>query len=152
MPVELRVIVQVHPDKAPIVVATVGNLDAVEDKIITPTIRDILRTIGGHDDRKVLDFMNKREQIVRLVEQVISPEGEKAGVTIQEVRMGEPYIPPELLIAAQRENLANQLQLTYVKEQRAQKQRITVERERATADQQAQLVAAEIAQQAAAHR
>ena len=152
VPVELRVIVQVHPEKAPIVVATVGTLDEVEDKIITPAVRDILRTIGGHDDRKVLDLMKKRDEIVKLVEEVIAPEGEKAGVTIQEVRMGEPYIPPEFLVAAQRENLANQLKQTYIKEQEAQKQRISVERERATADQQSTLVAAEIAKQAATHR
>jgi hypothetical protein len=152
VPVELRVIVQVQPEMAPIVVATVGDLNAVEDKIITPAIRDILRTIGGHDDRKVLDFMNKRDEIVKLVEQAVAPEGQKVGVTIKEVRLGEPYIPPELLVAAQRENLASQLKQTYIKEQAAQKQRITVERERATADQQSTLVKAEIAKQAAIHK
>lgn len=152
VPVELRVIVQVQPDKAPIVVASVGNLESVEDKIITPAIRDILRTIGGHDDRKVLDFMNNRDTIVKQLEAAVAPEGEKVGVTIKEVRLGEPYIPPELLVAAQRENLANQLRQTYVKEQEAQKQRISVERERATADQQSTLVAAEIAKQAAAFK
>lgn len=152
VPVELRVIVQVQPEKAPVVVATVGDLNAVEDKIITPAIRDILRTIGGHDDRKVLDFMNKRDDIVKLVEAAVAPEGEKAGVTIKEVRLGEPYIPPELLVAAQRENLAGQLKQTYIKEQAAQQQRIAVEREKATADQQSQLVKAEIAKQAAAHK
>jgi hypothetical protein len=152
VPVELRVIIQVQPAKAPIVVASVGNLENVENKIITPAIRDILRTIGGHPDRKVLDFMNKRDAIVKLVETALEPEGEKVGITIKEVRLGEPYIPPELLVAAQRENLANQLRLTYVKEQEAQKQRISVERERATADQQSTLVAAEIAKQAASYK
>ncbi|MBI1423714.1 MAG: hypothetical protein GC149_09645 [Gammaproteobacteria bacterium] len=152
VPVELRVIVQVQPSKAPIVIASVGSLENVEDKIITPAIRDILRTIGGHPERKVLDFMNKRDEIVKLMEAALEPEGEKVGITIKEVRLGEPYIPPELLVAAQRENLANQLRLTYVKEQEAQKQRISVERERATADQQSTLVAAEIAKQAAAFK
>ena len=140
VPVELRVIIQVQPAKAPVVVASVGNLSNVEDKIITPAIRDILRTIGGHEDRKVLDFMNKRDAIVKLLETALEPEGEKVGITIKEIRLGEPYIPPELLVAAQRENLANQLRQTYAKEQEAQKQRISVERERATADQQTTLV------------
>ena len=152
VPVEMRVIVQVHPDKAPIVVATIGDLQRVEDNIITPAIRDILRTIGGKADRKALDFMHKRDEITKLVEQAIANEGIKAGVSIQEVRMGEPAIPPELLVATLREQLAAQLKATYVKEQQAQKQRIAVERERATADQQAQLVAAEIAKQAASHK
>lgn len=152
VPVEMRIVVQVHPENAPIVVATIGDLQKVEDNIITPAIRDILRTIGGVKERKALDFMLKRDEIVKLLEKAIIPEGLKAGVSIQEVRMGEPAIPPELLVATLREQLATQLKTTYIKEQQAQKQRISVERERATADQQAQLVKAEIAKQAASHR
>jgi len=152
VPVEMRIVVQVHPENAPIVVATIGNLQQVEDNIITPAIRDILRTIGGVKERKALDFMLKRDEIVKLLEKAIIPEGLKAGVSIQEVRMGEPAIPPELLVATLREQLATQLKTTYIKEQQAQKQRIAVERERATADQQGQLVRAEIAKQAAKHR
>ncbi|MGB5326988.1 MAG: hypothetical protein WBO58_02080, partial [Gammaproteobacteria bacterium] len=114
-----------------------------------PAIRDILRTIGGHPDRKVMDLVEKRAEIVAEVERAIVPEGLKAGVTIQEVRMGEPAIPPELLVATLREQLAIQLQATYKKEQDAQRERIKVERERATADQQKELVAAEIRKKAA---
>jgi regulator of protease activity HflC (stomatin/prohibitin superfamily) len=145
-------VVQVHPQNAPKVVASVGDLQRVEDNIITPAIRDILRTIGGHRDRKVLDFVENRDEITELVEQTIAVEGEKAGVTIQEVRMGEPAIPPELLVATLREQLATQLNKTYQKEREAQKERIAVERERATADQQNTLVRAEIQKQAAGHR
>ena len=152
VPVEMRIVVQVHPENAPIVVATIGNLQQVEDNIITPAIRDILRTIGGVKERRALDFMLKRDEIVKLLEAAIIPEGLKAGVSIQEVRMGEPAIPPELLVATLREQLASQLKTTYIKEQQAQRQRISVERERATADQQGQLVKAEIAKQAAKHR
>lgn len=149
IPVEMRVIVQVHPKNAAQVVASVGTLKQVEDNIITPAIRDILRTIGGHSDRRALDFIEKRDEIVSLVEKAIGNEGLKAGVSIQEVRMGEPAIPPELLVATLREQLAAQLQQTYAKEKIAQKQRIAVERERSTANQQEELVRAEIAKQAA---
>lgn len=152
VPVDMRVVVQVYPKNAPKVVASVGDLQRVEDNIITPAIRDILRTIGGHSDRKVLDFVENRDEITELVEKTIAKEGEKAGVTIQEVRMGEPAIPPELLVATLREQLATQLNKTYQKEREAQKERISVERERATADQQNTLVRAEIQKQAAAHR
>ena len=150
-PVDMRVVIQVHPKNAPKVVASVGNLQRVEDNIITPAIRDILRTIGGHSDRKVMDFVENRGDIVELVEKSIAQEGDKAGVTIQEVRMGEPAIPPELLVATLREQLATQLNRTYQKERVAQKERISVERERASADQQHTLVTAEIKKQAAAH-
>lgn len=150
VPVDMRVVVQVYPKNAPKVVASVGELQQVEDNIITPAIRDILRTIGGHSQRRVLDFVEHRDEITELVEKAIAFEGEKAGVTIQEVRMGEPAIPPELLVATLREQLATQLNKTYQKEREAQKERIAVERERASADQQNTLVAAEIQKQAAA--
>lgn len=149
VPVDMRIVVAVNPAHAAKVVASVGGLVQVEDNIITPAIRDILRTIGGEPGRKVLDFIEKRAEIVAAVEKAIVPEGLKAGVTIQEVRMGEPAIPPELLVATLREQLAIQLQATYKKEQDAQRERIKVERERATADQQETLVAAEIQKKAA---
>ncbi len=145
----MRIVVAVNPAHAAKVVASVGGLKQVEDNIITPVIKDILRTIGGEPGRKVLDFIEKRAEIVAAVEKAIVPEGLKAGVTIQEVRMGEPAIPPELLVATLREQLAIQLQATYKKEQDAQWERIKVERERATADQQETLVAAEIQKKAA---
>jgi len=152
VPVDVRIVIQVNPENAPLVVASVGNLQEVEDNIITPAIRNILRTIGGHPDRKVMDFIEKREEINQLVLEEISKIAAKAGVSVQEVHMGEPAIPPELLVATLREQLATQLKETYVREQQAQQQRIAVERERATADQQAQLVRAEIAKKAAAYK
>lgn len=152
VPVDMRVVVQVHPKDAPQVVASIGDLQRVEDNIITPAIRDILRTIGGAPGRKVMDFVENRDKIVELVEKAVAIEGKKAGVTIQEVRMGEPAIPPELLVATLREQLASQLEATYQKERDAQQERIKVERERATANQQTKLVEAEIAEKAAKHR
>jgi len=151
-PVELRVIIQVYPSDAPKVVASVGSIVDVENRIVTPAIRDILRTIGGAEDRKVLDFVKKRDELASLLEAAIVTEAQKAGVTIQEVRLGEPAIPPELLVATLREQLATQLRQTYKEEQAAQKERITVERDRATADQQQILVKAEIEKQAAQHQ
>jgi regulator of protease activity HflC (stomatin/prohibitin superfamily) len=124
----------------------------VENRIVTPAIRDILRTIGGAAERRVLDFVEKRDDLAKLLEEVIVIEAQKAGVTIQEVRLGEPAIPPELLVATLREQLADQLKQTYQKEQAAQAERIKVERDRATADQQKVLVKAEIEKQAAQHK
>jgi hypothetical protein len=83
------------------------------------------------------------------VERAIVPEGLKAGVTIKEVRFADPVIPPELLLARQHTQLAEQLRNTYAEEKRAQDERIKTEKARATADQQDDLVRAEIAVQVA---
>lgn len=157
VPLELRALVQVEPENAARVVASVGDLTAVEDKIISPAIRSVVRneTALAPDQDKgvqgvgVMDLLTRRGELERRVEQAIVPEGLKAGITIKEIRFGDPIIPPELLIATQRKQLAEQLSVTYAQEKRAQSERIQTEKARATADQQAELVRAEIAVQVA---
>ncbi|MBI1888594.1 MAG: hypothetical protein HYS15_01535 [Candidatus Spechtbacteria bacterium] len=144
VPLELRVIAQVSAEDAPFVVASVGGLRDVEDKILTPTIRSVLRNIAGEPERKVLDLQDQRALIEKKVEETIRPEGVKAGVSIKEVRFGDPIIPPELLVAVLRNQLAVQLTKTYEQEKNAQDQRIQTEQARATADQQDRLVGAQI--------
>ena len=149
IPLDVRVVVQVDPADAPRVVASVGRLQEVEDRIVTPALRSIVRNVGGAPGRKALDLINKRDELETLVEKAIFPEGAKAGVAIKEVRFGDPAIPPELLVARQRQQLADQLKSTYQRERIAQEQRIAVEKSRSTADQQGELVRAQIAVQVA---
>lgn len=149
VPVEARITVQVSPENAAKVVAGVGTLGNVEDKITTPNIRDSLRTIGGAKGAKVLDFVSDRARISKAVMADIKGSTENAGVTIIDVNLGEPAIPPELLVANQRKQIADQLITTYKAERATQKERIKSQREKATADQQPQLVKAEIAKKAA---
>jgi len=76
-------------------------------------------------------------------------DGRRAGVDIKEIRLGESAIPPELLLARQREQLAGQLRAAYVQEQIAQEQRQKTEQARVTADQQRDLVTAQMSVQTA---
>ncbi len=78
------------------------------------------------------------------IETAVIPEGRKAGITIKDVRLVDSVVPPELLVARLREQLAGQLEETFKKEKDAQDQRIRTEKARATANQQPELVAAEI--------
>jgi hypothetical protein len=173
VPLELRVVAQVAPDDAACVVAGVGGLKEVEDRVLTPSIRAITRDVAGgtyevtepkvdesgrpvldKDGKpiivtvsrptKVLDLINQRLLIESEIERRIRPEGRKSCVTIREVRLGEPAIPPELLVAVRREQLATQLSKAFIQEQAAQQQRVSSEKAKATADQQSQLVRAEI--------
>jgi len=173
VPLELRALVQVTPANAPFVVAAVGGLEEVEDRILTPAIRSIVRNVmGGNihvevpilDDQgqpvadaaghprsrkitrptHVMDLIENREVLESNVEEAIRPEGWKAGVEIKEVRFGEPVIPPELLVARQREQLAKQLKTAYTEERIAQTERIEAEQAKSTADQQSKLVESQI--------
>lgn len=149
VPLELRVLAQVTPDNAPFVVASVGTLKDIEDNIMVPTIRSIVRNVVGAQGRHVLDLADNRALLEHAVEDAIRPEGLRAGIVIKEVKFGDPALPPELLVSRLRQQLADQLQVTYQQEQKAQTQRIETEKARATAEQQHQLVEALIGVQVA---
>jgi SPFH domain/Band 7 family protein len=149
VPLELRVLAQVTPDNAPFVVAAVGGLKEIEDNIMVPTIRSIVRNVVGAQGRHVLDLADNRAELEHAVEDAIRPEGLRAGIVIKEVKFGDVALPPELLVSRLRQQLADQLQVTYQQEQKAQTQRIDTERARATAEQQHQLVEAVIGVQVA---
>ena len=149
VPLELRVLAQVTPDNAPFVVSSVGTLKDIEDNIMVPTIRSIVRNVVGAQGRHVLDLADNRAQLEHAVEDAIRPEGLRAGIVIKEVKFGDPALPPELLISRLRQQLVDQLQVTYQQEQKAQTQRIETEKARATAEQQHQLVEALIGVQVA---
>jgi regulator of protease activity HflC (stomatin/prohibitin superfamily) len=143
IPQELRVQVQVEPKDAPFLVASVGKVESAEDKIVTPSIRSVARNICAGE--RVLSLIDEnRASIEAKIEKAVIPEGKKAGVTIKDVRLVDSVVPPELMVARLREQLAEQLQETYKREKQAQDQRIETEKARATADQQPELVASEI--------
>jgi hypothetical protein len=167
IPQELRVLVQVSPRNAPIVVGAVGGLGEIEDRILTPVIRSIVRNVAGSEievpDPKdsgrrirrqthVLDLIENRDALEQTIETLVKREGRKAGVDIQEIRLGEPSIPPELLVSRLREQLADQLSKAYERETAAQAKRIETEQARSTANQQPKLVEAQIAVQVANQR
>jgi hypothetical protein len=145
---ESRVLVQVTPDNAPFVVAYVGDLREVEDRIITPMYRSVSRNILGTRDVKVLDVLYERQAMEESVENAIKPEGLKTGLIIREVRFGDPYVPPELLIPGKRMQLARQMLETFEQEKKAQESRVEVERKKSEADQQSVLISAQIKRQA----
>jgi hypothetical protein len=169
IPQELRVVAQVSPENAPIVAGSVGGIQEIEHRILTPLIRSIVRNVAGSTIRvpkkegdqivgyitrptHVLDLIENREAIEETIEQIIRIEARKAGVEIKEIRLGEPAIPPEILIARLRQQLADQLGQAYQRETEAQKQRIETEQARATADEQPRLVQSQIAVQVANQR
>jgi len=169
IPQELRVLAQVSPENAPVVVGSVGGILEIEHRILTPAIRSIVRNVAGSTIRvpvregdrvtgytarptKVLDLIEHREDIENTIADIIKREARKAGVEVREIRMGEPSIPPELLVSRLRVQLADQLSEAYTRETAAQKTRIETEQARATADEQPRLVQAQIAVQVATQR
>jgi len=166
IPQELRAIVQITPENAPIVVAAVGGQQEVDQRIVVPSIRSLVRNVYGGNitvtepdaagksvtltrPTRVLDTIENRAVLEQAILERAQIDGRRAGVDIKEIRLGESVIPPELLLARQREQLAGQLRAAFVQEQIAQEQRQKTEQARSTADQQGELVTAQIAVQTA---
>ena len=171
----LRILVQVAAKDAPFIVASVGGLDEVQDRIVTPTTQSVIRDLAGAfidvtepvidkdsgkpvlDDQGVaktrqvrrplqpMDLIDHRDTLQAMAQGKIQPEGEKAGVTVREVRFLRPDIPPEVLIPLKRTQLAFAMIKTMEQEQAAQEERIEKEQAAATADKQPDLVKAQIA-------
>jgi hypothetical protein len=69
VPLELRVLAQVTPDNAPFVVASVGGLPEIENNIMVPTIRSIVRNVVGAQGRHVFDLADNRAALVRFAQE-----------------------------------------------------------------------------------
>ena len=166
IPQELRAVVQISPEHAPIVVAAVGGQTEVDQRIVIPSIRSHVRNVFGGSitvagdpakgepakvtrPTRVLDTVEQRPALEEAILKLAREDGRRAGVDIKEIRLGESAIPPELLLARQREQLATQLKAAFIQEQAAQTQRQQTEQARATAEQQKELVKAQIAVQTA---
>ncbi len=170
VPLELRALVQIAPENAPVVVGSVGGLEEIERRILTPAIRSIARNVAGgliHVPKRnadgslvepaqftvrpahALDLIDNREILEAEILKHLQVEGHKAGVEVKEVRLGEPAIPPELMIARIREQLADQISRAFERETAAQIKRSETQKARSTADEQPRLVAAQIAVQVA---
>lgn len=156
IPQELRAVVQISPDHAPIIVAAVGGLPQVEDRIMVPAIRSHVRNVFGGNvtvvndgktevrQTRVLDTVEQRSVLEAAILKLVQLDGRRAGVDVKEIRLGDSAIPPELLLARQRQQLAGQLREAFQQETIAQQERQKVAEARANADQQASLVRAQI--------
>lgn len=165
IPLELRAVIQIDPENAPIIVGSVGNISEVENRLISPVLRSEVRNVcgsqftqeSGVDEEgnpvyttrptQVLDLVNNRPAMEASVEALMREAGANAGIEIREIRFGEPAIPPEILLAPRLERLSQELRTAYEQQQLAQEQRQEVTRAAALADEQPRLVAAEITRQ-----
>lgn len=151
---DLRMVIQISPDNAPIVVGAVGGLSQIENSIVTPAVQSVVRDVMGGvlqfpgetapRQVEINDLIVNREFIQGVIEDRIRSEGAKAGLSVREVRLQNPDIPPEMLLGNKREQLAQQMKQAFEQEQVTQEQRIQVEQAKATADQQEALVTAQI--------
>jgi len=145
--VDGRILVQAQPKDAPYIIASVGGLSELENKIVTPLIRSVIR--NNAESREAPSFVFERSVIEREIDSVLKLKSTGSWLTIKEFRMNNVYIKPELLVPDKRKQLASKLKETYMQEKLAYDEKVKTEKAREEASQQGVLVEAKIANQAA---
>jgi hypothetical protein len=147
--IELRLQIQPDPAHASSIVAGIGSLKMVEDKVITPAVRAVLRNLG--EKYNAVDFVDKRSLIEQEFKSLMINKTINAGVPAKEVFFGNIDLPPAVLLPQQVEELSLKMERAYIQQQKTFKQLTKTNETKATADQQNELVKAKIQKEKAVY-
>lgn len=141
--VSVKVVVRVRPDQAPYMVSKVGSVDNLILHVIHPMIDSSFRNQAS--TTSAMNFMQDRQEEQTKAETRARLELEKYHVECVSVLICQIMLPQELMDTQTKKIIAQQQTTQFQEEQKAQVTRIEMEKTKATADQQPELVRAEIA-------
>ncbi|MBI5946889.1 MAG: hypothetical protein HY875_01965 [Chloroflexi bacterium] len=147
MKVSVKVIMRVRPDQAPLMVAKIGSVQNLIDHVIHPMIDSSFRNQASSTE--AMAFMQDRAIEQEKAEDRAREELEKYHVECVRVLISQIILPKELMDIQTRRVIAAQQQAMFVEQQKAERERIGTENTRAQADQQINLVTAQIGVQVA---
>ncbi len=147
MRVSVKVIIRVRPDQAPLMVAKIGSVENLIDHVIHPMIDSSFRNQAS--STQAMNFMQDRAVEQTKAEERAREELQKYHVECVSVLISQIILPQELMEVQTRRVIASQQQEMFVEQQRSEAKRVDTENTRATADRQAELVAAQIGVQVA---
>jgi regulator of protease activity HflC (stomatin/prohibitin superfamily) len=147
MKVSVKVIMRVHPEQAPLMVAKIGSVQNLIDHVIHPMIDSSFRNQASSTE--AMAFMQDRAIEQEKAEVRAREEMEHYHVECVRVLISQIILPTELMEIQTRRVIAAQQQAMFIEQQRSEQQRIATENTRAQADQQVNLVTAQIGVQIA---
>ncbi|HVP04503.1 MAG TPA: SPFH domain-containing protein [Dehalococcoidia bacterium] len=147
MRVSVKVVIRVRPDQAPLMVAKIGSIENLIDHVIHPMIDSSFRNQASSTE--AMNFMQDRALEQTKAEERTRDELQKYHVECVSVLISQIILPQELMEIQTRRVIAAQQQAMFVEQQRAEAKRIDTENTRAKADQQINLVTAQIGVQVA---
>jgi regulator of protease activity HflC (stomatin/prohibitin superfamily) len=147
MKVSVKVIMRVRPDQAPLMVAKIGSVQNLIDHVIHPMIDSSFRNQASSTE--AMSFMQDRAVEQEKAEERAREELEKYHVECVRVLISQIILPKELMDIQTRRVIAAQQQAMFIEQQKAEQERIGTENTRAQADQQINLVSAQIGVQVA---
>jgi uncharacterized membrane protein YqiK len=140
--VAVKVIIRVRPDQAPYMIAKIGSIENLVLHVIHPMIDSSFRNQAS--STSAMNFMQDRQEEQRKAEERARFELEKYHVECVSVLICQIILPQALMDTQTLKIIAQQQQAMYQEQQKAQQSRIATEKTMAEADQQKNLVEAEI--------
>jgi len=140
--VSVKVVIRVRPDQAPYMVAKIGSIENLILHVIHPMIDSSFRNQAS--STSAMNFLQDRQEEQRKAEERARAELEKYHVECVSVLICQINLPQDLMDTQTRKIIAQQQQAMYQDQQKAEQTRIATEKTRAEADQQKNLVEAEI--------
>jgi regulator of protease activity HflC (stomatin/prohibitin superfamily) len=145
--ITLKIVVRVWPEQCPYLVAKVGSVDILAQDVIHPMIESQFRNQAS--SISAMNFLLNREDEQARAHKQVRAELRKYYVECVSVLICQVSLPEELMQTQTRRIIAEQQTEMFARQQVAEEARIATEKTRATADQQIDLVRAEIDSKAA---
>jgi hypothetical protein len=105
------------PDQAPNAIRTLGNLDAVQEKVLIPQMASISRNNGSKCKADELLVGDKRQEFQEAVVKAFHKVFDEKNITLQRALVRNIYIPQQVRTPIQNAFIADELTLTRNQEQ-----------------------------------
>lgn len=150
MQLEVRVVFRVKPEDAPFMVAKIGSIDRLIQNVMHPLIDSIFRNQAS--ESSAMAYLQNRHEEQERAEARVRAHLLKYHVDVVNVLICHIRLPEELMKTQTEKILAEQRQNMYNAQREAEDKRIQLERTKAHADNQRDLMAATVGVEIAGKR
>lgn len=140
--VGVKVVIRVQPEQAPYMVARIGSIENLVMNVIHPLIDSSFRNQASSTE--AMKFLQDRHEQQEKALDRVRHELEKYHVEVLSVLICQIQIPEDLMETQTNKVIAAQQQDMYSQQREAEVKRIDMERTRAQANKQGEIVAAEV--------
>jgi uncharacterized membrane protein YqiK len=150
MQLEVRVVFRVKPEDAPFMVAKIGSIDRLIQNVMHPLIDSIFRNQAS--ESSAMAYLQNRHEEQERAEARVRTHLLKYHVDVVNVLICHIHLPEELMKTQTEKILAEQKQNMYDAQREAEEKRIQLEKTRAHADNQKDLMHATVGVEIAGKR
>lgn len=150
MQLEVRVVFRVKPEDAPFMVAKIGGIDRLIQNVMHPLIDSIFRNQAS--ESSAMAYLQNRHEEQERAEARVRAHLLKYHVDVVNVLICHIHLPEELMKTQTEKILAEQRQNMFDAQREAEEKRIQLEKTKAHADNQKDLMAATVGVEIAGKR